>query len=53
MRPRFASGDVLVIDPDRIPKQGDMVVLYGDGRITECAGMPGLFHVIVGTTPKL
>ncbi len=38
LRPRFCSGDVVVIDPDRIPKQGDMVVLYGDGRIAEFAG---------------
>jgi SOS-response transcriptional repressor LexA len=49
LRPRFASGDVLVIDPDRIPKPGDFVVLYGEVRVAEfTGGAPGVFHVIVG-----
>ena len=29
MRPRFCSGHVPVIDPDRLPKQGDHVVIWG------------------------
>jgi phage repressor protein C with HTH and peptisase S24 domain len=27
LRPKFARGDIIVVDPDRIPKAGDMVVL--------------------------
>lgn len=49
LAPRFRSGDVVVVDPDRIPKEGDQVVLYGEGRIAEFAGEPGVFHVIAGT----
>jgi phage repressor protein C with HTH and peptisase S24 domain len=50
MCPRFASGDILVIDPDRAPAPGDFVVVYGTAAIAPyIAGEPGLFHVIVGT----
>ena len=51
LRPKFTKGDVVVVDPDRIPKPGDFVVLYGDAKIAEFAehdGTPGLFHAIVG-----
>jgi phage repressor protein C with HTH and peptisase S24 domain len=49
MRPRFASGDIIVIDPDRAPVPGDMVVVYDGGRIAKYAGgEPGVLHVIVG-----
>ncbi len=53
MRPRFASGDVLVTDPDRVPKDGDMVVLYDGARVVADyvgVGEPGVMHVIVGRT---
>lgn len=54
LRPRFCSGDVLVIDPDRIPKEGDHVVVWDSRRAYDYAEIanyadPGLFHVIVGS----
>jgi hypothetical protein len=38
MRPRFASGDVLAINPDKVAAQGDMVVVYAGDKIVEYAG---------------
>ena len=51
LRPKFAKGDIVVVDPDRVPQPGDFVVLYGDARAApfeEHDGHPGLFHAIVG-----
>lgn len=53
--PRFASGDVLVIDPDQVPEQGDLVVVWDLRRAYHFAEIaehpdPALFHVIVGRT---
>jgi phage repressor protein C with HTH and peptisase S24 domain len=51
LRPKFAKGDIVIVDPDRIPQPGDFVVLYGDAKIaaiTEHDGHPGLFHAIIG-----
>jgi phage repressor protein C with HTH and peptisase S24 domain len=53
LSPRFVSGDVLVIDPDRIPKPGDMLVVVDTGRIADYAeAVPGVLHVIVGSERK-
>lgn len=50
LRPRFASGDLIVIDPDRPPVPGDAVVIYGKAEVGEfAADRIGLMHVIVGT----
>jgi len=54
LRPKFTKGDVVVVDPDRVPQPGDMVVLYGDAKIAALGdhdGHPGLFHAIVGKAP--
>ena len=51
LRPKFAKGDIIVVDPDRIPQPGDFVVLYGDATTAEFGeqdGHSGLFHAIVG-----
>jgi hypothetical protein len=57
LRPRFASGDVLVIDPDRAPVPGDFVVLIGPCHETRwgewiSSTETGIFHVVVGTTNR-
>jgi hypothetical protein len=41
---------VLVIDPDKVPAPGDMVVVYDTGRVADYdPTAPGVLHVIVGT----
>ncbi|HXU21537.1 MAG TPA: S24 family peptidase [Verrucomicrobiae bacterium] len=41
LRPRFAKGDVVIVDPDRMPQPGDMVVLYGNAKIAAIAEHDG------------
>ena len=51
LRRKFAKGDVVIVEPDRIPQPGDVVVLYGNAKIAAIAehdGHPGLFHAIAG-----
>jgi hypothetical protein len=40
--PEIRKGDILLIDPDRIPKAGDMVALYEAARIAEYVGEPSV-----------
>jgi len=54
LAPKFAKGDLVIVDPDRIPQPGDFVVLYGDAKIAALGdhdGHPGLFHAIVSSIP--
>jgi phage repressor protein C with HTH and peptisase S24 domain len=49
LRPKFAKGDIVVVDPDRIPKPGDAVVVYEAGKIADYVEYrPALMHVIIG-----